>query len=122
MIMVIGQQHGIIQRWASEIIDFRFVRIMPDGTVSYSQRLTLKGDCPMQLQKFPFDSQANSLSVYMYMYDQDKLDIAPVHNLLGLGGCLYLKSNKLKILLWKCEISGGKFKIKCGKFIGLNFY
>ena len=70
MIMVIGQQHGRIQKWASEIIDFRFVRIMPDGTVSYSQRLTLKGDCPMQLQKFPFDSQANSLSVYMYMYDQ----------------------------------------------------
>ena len=30
---------------------------MPDGTVSYSQRLTLKADCPMQLQKFPFDSQ-----------------------------------------------------------------
>ena len=51
-----------------------------------------------------------------------KLDIAPVTNLLGLGGCLYLKSNKLKILLWKWEISGGKFKIKCGKFIGLKFY
>ena len=33
---------------------------MPDGTVSYSQRLTLKADCPMQLQKFPFDSQASA--------------------------------------------------------------
>ena len=41
-------------------IGFRFVRIEPDGTVSYSQRLTLKADCPMQLQKFPFDSQAGS--------------------------------------------------------------
>ena len=35
----------------------RFVRISPDGKVSYSQRLTLWATCPMNLRKFPLDSQ-----------------------------------------------------------------
>ena len=35
----------------------RFVRISPKGRVSYSQRLTLWASCPMDLRKFPLDSQ-----------------------------------------------------------------
>ena len=40
----------------------RFVRISPDGKVSYSQRLTLWATCPMNLRKFPLDSQVSKQS------------------------------------------------------------
>eukprot|EP00095_Tigriopus_kingsejongensis_P006095 snap_masked-scaffold691_size110934-processed-gene-0.1 protein:Tk06095 transcript:snap_masked-scaffold691_size110934-processed-gene-0.1-mRNA-1 annotation:"gamma-aminobutyric acid receptor alpha-like" len=35
----------------------RFVRIYPNGRVSYSQRLTIWAECPMHLHKFPLDTQ-----------------------------------------------------------------
>ena len=38
----------------------RFVRISANGQISYSQRLTLWASCPMDLRKFPLDSQVNS--------------------------------------------------------------
>ena len=47
---------------------FRFVRIAPNGRVSYSQRLTLWAKCPMNLQKFPLDSQVCPLVVGSFGY------------------------------------------------------
>ncbi len=35
----------------------RFIRISPDGTIYYSQRLTVKARCEMDLHKFPLDDQ-----------------------------------------------------------------
>ena len=35
----------------------RFIRIAPDGRISYSQRLTIKARCQMDLRKFPLDLQ-----------------------------------------------------------------
>ncbi len=35
----------------------RFSRLQPDGTVGYSQRLTVHAMCAMGLFKFPLDSQ-----------------------------------------------------------------
>ncbi len=35
----------------------RFIRIAPNGRISYSQRLTVKARCQMDLRKFPLDSQ-----------------------------------------------------------------
>ena len=46
----------------------RFVRITPDGTVSYSQRLTLAATCPMNLVKFPLDSQTCKLVIGSFAY------------------------------------------------------
>ena len=46
----------------------RFVRILPDGTVSYSQRLTLQASCPMNLVKFPLDSQTCKLQIGSFAY------------------------------------------------------
>ena len=46
----------------------RFVRILPDGTVSYSQRLTLQASCPMNLVKFPLDSQTCKLEIGSFAY------------------------------------------------------
>lgn len=46
----------------------RFVRITPDGTVSYSQRLTLAAGCSMNLVKFPLDSQNCKLEIGSFGY------------------------------------------------------
>ena len=44
------------------------MRITPDGTVSYSQRLTLSATCPMNLVKFPLDSQTCQLVIGSFAY------------------------------------------------------
>ena len=41
----------------------RFVRISPEGRISYSQRLTIWANCPMDLSKFPLDSQVRKKSI-----------------------------------------------------------
>lgn len=41
----------------------RFIRIAPNGRISYSQRLTLKARCQMDLHKFPLDSQTCPLRI-----------------------------------------------------------
>ena len=41
----------------------KLMRIFPDGKVLYSQRLTLKLDCPMKLQKFPIDNQTCTINI-----------------------------------------------------------
>ena len=46
-----------------------FVRISPDGTVSYSQRLTVSAYCPMDLSKFPLDSQTCPLEIGSFGHD-----------------------------------------------------
>jgi gamma-aminobutyric acid receptor subunit alpha len=46
----------------------KFLRITPDGKVSYSQRLTIHARCRMHLFKFPFDSQLCPLWIGSYGY------------------------------------------------------
>ena len=41
----------------------RFIRIAPDGRISFSQRLTISAKCKMNLQKFPLDSQVCPLQI-----------------------------------------------------------
>ena len=41
----------------------RFIRISPDGRVTFSQRLTVSAKCKMQLRKFPLDSQVCPLEI-----------------------------------------------------------
>ena len=38
----------------------KFLRITPNGQVSYSQRLTIHARCRMHLLKFPLDSQVSA--------------------------------------------------------------
>ena len=46
----------------------KFLRITPDGHVSYSQRLTIHARCRMHLLKFPLDSQICPLWISSYGY------------------------------------------------------
>jgi len=46
----------------------RFIRVFPNGKVSYSQRLTLWAKCPMHLRKYPFDSQSCPLELGSFGY------------------------------------------------------
>ena len=48
-----------------------FVRITPDGYVSYSQRLTISAYCPMDLAKFPLDSQICRLQIGSFGYSAE---------------------------------------------------
>ena len=50
-----------------------FVRVSPDGTVSYSQRLTVSAYCPMDLTKFPLDSQICKLVIGSFGYSAEDM-------------------------------------------------
>ena len=51
----------------------KFLRITPDGVVSYSQRLTIHARCRMHLRKFPLDSQICPLWIGSYGYASEDL-------------------------------------------------
>ena len=51
----------------------KFLRITPDGRVSYSQRLTIHARCKMHLLKFPLDSQVCPLWIGSYGYASQDL-------------------------------------------------
>ena len=48
----------------------RFIRIAPDGKVSFSQRLTVSARCKMHLKKFPLDSQICPLEIGSFGHPQ----------------------------------------------------
>lgn len=41
----------------------KLIRIFPEGRVLFSQRLTLRLECPMKLQKFPLDNQTCTINI-----------------------------------------------------------
>ncbi|KAL5013033.1 hypothetical protein ScPMuIL_011584, partial [Solemya velum] len=48
----------------------KFFRINKDGSILYSQRLTIKASCPMQLGNFPLDSQQCPLYIGSFAYSK----------------------------------------------------
>ncbi|CAF0844269.1 unnamed protein product [Brachionus calyciflorus] len=46
----------------------RLIRIFPEGRVLFSQRLTLRLECPMKLQKFPLDNQTCTINIGSFGY------------------------------------------------------
>ncbi|CAG5131886.1 unnamed protein product, partial [Candidula unifasciata] len=46
----------------------KFFRLSHDGTILYSQRLTIKASCPMHLEKFPMDTQQCPLHIASFGY------------------------------------------------------
>ncbi|XP_064637336.1 glycine receptor subunit alpha-2-like isoform X2 [Lineus longissimus] len=51
----------------------RLMRIHSDGTVLYSQRISLRLTCPMNLQKFPLDKQVCAVKLESYGYTTDEM-------------------------------------------------
>ena len=51
----------------------RFIRVAPNGKVSYSQRLTITARCRMNLRKFPHDSQSCPLSIGSFGHSETEL-------------------------------------------------
>ncbi|CAI9744450.1 gamma-aminobutyric acid receptor alpha-like [Octopus vulgaris] len=51
----------------------KFFRINKDGTILYSQRLTIKARCLMQLQKFPMDMQQCPLHLISFGYTENEV-------------------------------------------------
>ncbi|XP_075749536.1 glutamate-gated chloride channel-like [Rhipicephalus microplus] len=52
------------------------VRIFPTGRVLYSARLTLKLACPMNLKRYPFDTQSCSIIMPSYKYTTEDIVFA----------------------------------------------
>jgi len=51
----------------------RLVRLSKDGSVLYSQRLTIKASCPMHLKNFPLDRQVCPLFIGSFSYSSDEI-------------------------------------------------
>ncbi|GLH14021.1 Gamma-aminobutyric acid receptor subunit beta-like, partial [Gryllus bimaculatus] len=51
----------------------KLLRITQDGDILYSMRLTIKAKCPMELRKFPMDSQSCPLIFGSYAYTSQEL-------------------------------------------------
>ena len=51
----------------------RFIRIKPDGMISYSQRLTVKARCQMDLRRFPLDSQDCPLEIGSFGHESNDI-------------------------------------------------
>ncbi|XP_011438799.3 gamma-aminobutyric acid receptor alpha-like [Magallana gigas] len=49
----------------------RFIRISPNGSMYFSQRLTVKAICQMELQNYPLDSQICDLQIGSFAYSYD---------------------------------------------------
>ena len=51
------------------------IRIFSDGTVLFSQRVTVRLSCPMSLSKYPFDQQKCKITIASYSYKKDDLEL-----------------------------------------------
>ncbi|XP_047440736.1 gamma-aminobutyric acid receptor subunit alpha-6a isoform X2 [Mugil cephalus] len=51
----------------------KLFRIMQDGTVLYTMRLTISAECPMRLMDFPMDGHACPLRFGSYAYTKDEI-------------------------------------------------
>ncbi|CAF2467658.1 unnamed protein product [Rotaria sp. Silwood2] len=50
----------------------RFFRIATDGSILYSQRLTIRGSCIMNLRNLPLDTQHCTLLIGSFAYDSEE--------------------------------------------------
>ena len=62
---ILGGRESFLHRITSPN---RLVRLADDGTISYSQRLTLATKCKMNLRKFPLDSQTCRVELSSFGY------------------------------------------------------
>ncbi|XP_045120654.1 glutamate-gated chloride channel-like isoform X2 [Portunus trituberculatus] len=52
-----------------------YLRIFPDGNIIYSTRISLRQSCPMDLKRFPHDTQTCMIKVASYGYTTKDVDL-----------------------------------------------
>ena len=79
----------------------RFIRISPDGKVSFSQRLTISAKCRMHLKKFPLDSQVCPLEIGTELVmGFSKSRICPIQESFVRRVGYYFDKRKLQVRVW----------------------
>jgi len=66
----VNAKHGTFHKVTT---DNMMIMIMPGGLVKYNARITIKAACPMDLRKFPMDTQRCPLSIESYGYSEDHI-------------------------------------------------
>ncbi|KAJ7355064.1 hypothetical protein OS493_028282 [Desmophyllum pertusum] len=66
----VNAKHGSFHKITT---DNMMIRIMPGGMVYYNARITIKAACPMDLRKFPMDTQICPLTIESYGYSEDHI-------------------------------------------------
>ncbi|XP_040582726.1 gamma-aminobutyric acid receptor subunit gamma-2 isoform X3 [Lepeophtheirus salmonis] len=94
----------------------RFLRISPDGLVSFSQRLTIHAQCLMELKKFPFDSQECPLHIGSYGYTADEVLYDWKDNALEISTLAKATMTQFNLMKWisQAETSITNRKIAAG--------
>ncbi|VEL39956.1 unnamed protein product [Protopolystoma xenopodis] len=62
------------------------LRVMPDGNVLYSQKITMRFSCQMELQNFPMDMQVCGLNIGSYGYTLNELKFVWHEEKVNLSG------------------------------------
>ncbi|XP_063850463.1 glutamate-gated chloride channel-like [Scylla paramamosain] len=52
-----------------------YLRVFPDGNIIYSTRISLRQSCPMDLRRFPHDTQTCMIKVASYGYTTKDVDL-----------------------------------------------
>lgn len=66
----VNAKHGSFHRVTTDNI---MIMILPGGVVKYNARITIKAACPMDLRKFPMDTQLCPLTIESYGYSEDHI-------------------------------------------------
>ncbi|XP_068716603.1 gamma-aminobutyric acid receptor subunit beta-2-like [Montipora foliosa] len=66
----VNAKHGSFHRVTTDNI---MIMILPGGLVKYNARITIKAACPMDLRKFPMDTQLCPLTIESYGYSEDHI-------------------------------------------------
>lgn len=96
-----------------------YVRVAPDGTVTYSVRLTLTLSCPMNLRNFPFDTQTCCLMLASYGEQSKTVNyIWKEKDPISVANPLYVKSYVLTVY----SETGGVHADKCDAITSTGNY
>ncbi|XP_047440735.1 gamma-aminobutyric acid receptor subunit alpha-6a isoform X1 [Mugil cephalus] len=94
----------------------KLFRIMQDGTVLYTMRLTISAECPMRLMDFPMDGHACPLRFGSYAYTKDEIKFTWKKGLVDSVDCPKESISLLQYDLLGQTLSSEIFKSNTGQY------
>ncbi|XP_072294912.1 gamma-aminobutyric acid receptor subunit alpha-6a isoform X2 [Eucyclogobius newberryi] len=94
----------------------KLFRIMQNGTVLYTMRLTISAECPMQLQDFPMDGHACPLRFGSYAYTSSEIIFTWRKGLSASVDCPKESMSLLQYDLVEQTLSSEIFKSNTGHY------